>query len=222
MLLKGLRHPNLRRRLNSTPVSNVCEARSQRLPKASQSFCLSYIRGQIVPRNSPTSGSDLSQLERDWQANQSAFPPDLLNSPFQALLRDSRVRSISKARTTKLKREETGSYFRVPFTWPSSLLSAEPGTGHLLISYCILLPVIYKWDLGSIDIYFLCLDDELSMTQYYYGNLSPSRRRKTRKNEDILRTKQAIIHNLVPRALFPGFGGGAGKAREKRPGDEVA
>ena len=35
-------------------------------------------------------------------------------------------------------------------------------------------------------------------------------------------TKQAIIHNLVPRALFPGFGGGAGKAREKRPGDEVA
>ena len=30
--------------------------------------------------------------------------------------------------------------------------------------------------------------------------------------------------NLVPRALFPGFGGGAGpvpKAREKRPGDEV-
>ena len=37
------------------------------------------------------------------------------------------------------------------------------------------------------------LDDELSMTQYYYGNLSPSRRRKTRKNKDILRTKQAII-----------------------------
>ena len=28
--------------------------------------------------------------------------------------------------------------------------------------------------------------------------------------------------NLVPRALFPGFGGGAPKAREKRPGDEVA
>ena len=30
--------------------------------------------------------------------------------------------------------------------------------------------------------------------------------------------------NLVPSALFPGFGGGAGKApkaREKRPGDEV-
>ena len=81
----------------------------------------------------------------------------------------------------------------MPFTWPSSLLSAEPGTGHLLISYCILLPVIYKWDLGSIDIYFLCLDDELSMTQYYYGNLSPSRRRKTRKNKDILRTKQAMI-----------------------------
>ena len=28
--------------------------------------------------------------------------------------------------------------------------------------------------------------------------------------------------NLVPRALFPGFGGGAShKAREKRPGDEV-
>ena len=26
-------------------------------------------------------------------------------------------------------------------------------------------------------------------------------------------------HNLVPRALFPGFG--APKAREKRPGDEV-
>ena len=45
MLLKGLRHPNLRRRRNLTPVSNVCEARSQRLPKASQSFCLSYIRG---------------------------------------------------------------------------------------------------------------------------------------------------------------------------------
>ena len=137
-------------------------------------------------------------------------------------LRDSRVRSISKARSTKLKREETGSYFRVPFTCASFLLSAEPGTGYLLISYSILLPVIYKWDLGSIDIYFQCLDDELSMTQYYYGNLSPSRRRKTRKNKDILRTKQAIIHNLVPRALFPGFGGGAGKAREKRPGDEVA
>ena len=31
-----------------------------------------------------------------------------------------------------------------------------------------------------------------------------------------------IFPNLVPRALFPGFGGGAGKAREKRPGDEVA
>ena len=28
--------------------------------------------------------------------------------------------------------------------------------------------------------------------------------------------------NLVPRALFPGFGGGAPKAREKRSGDEVA
>ena len=28
-------------------------------------------------------------------------------------------------------------------------------------------------------------------------------------------------NNLVPSALFPGFGGGA-KAREKRPGDEVA
>ena len=29
--------------------------------------------------------------------------------------------------------------------------------------------------------------------------------------------------NLVPRALFPGFGGGAAKkAGEKRPGDEVA
>ena len=27
--------------------------------------------------------------------------------------------------------------------------------------------------------------------------------------------------NLVPRALFPGFGGPAPKAREKRPGDEV-
>ena len=27
--------------------------------------------------------------------------------------------------------------------------------------------------------------------------------------------------NLVPRALFPRFGGGAGKAREKHPGDEV-
>ena len=104
----------------------------------------------------------------------------------------------------------------MPFTWPSSLLSAEPGTGHLLISYCILLPVIYKWDLGSIDIYFLCLDDELSMTQYYYGNLSPSRTRKTRKNKDILRTKQAIIHNLVPRALFPG-GGGAVSQRFGHP-----
>ena len=31
------------------------------------------------------------------------------------------------------------------------------------------------------------------MTQYYYGNLSPSRRQKTRKNKDILRTKQAMI-----------------------------
>ena len=30
------------------------------------------------------------------------------------------------------------------------------------------------------------------------------------------------FYNLVPRALFPGFGGGTGKAREKRPGDEVA
>ena len=28
--------------------------------------------------------------------------------------------------------------------------------------------------------------------------------------------------NLVPRALFPGFGSGKPKAREKRPGDEVA
>ena len=31
-----------------------------------------------------------------------------------------------------------------------------------------------------------------------------------------------VRFNLVPRALFPGFGGGApGKAREKRPGDEI-
>ena len=30
-----------------------------------------------------------------------------------------------------------------------------------------------------------------------------------------------IYRNLVPRALFPGFGP-APKAREKRPGDEVA
>ena len=31
-----------------------------------------------------------------------------------------------------------------------------------------------------------------------------------------------VLFNLVPRALFPGFGGGApGKAREKRPGDAV-
>ena len=29
-----------------------------------------------------------------------------------------------------------------------------------------------------------------------------------------------LVSNLVPRALFPGFGG-APKAREKRPGDEV-
>lgn len=129
--------------------------------------------------------------------------------------------------TTKLKREETGSYFRVPFTCASSLLSAEPGTGYLLISYSILLPVIYKWDLGSIDIYFLCPEDELSMTQYYYGNLSPSLRRRTRKNIDILRTKQVMIQVKFPlwkkklkkmrRGLFtvpdPGFeirGGGGG------------
>ena len=31
--------------------------------------------------------------------------------------------------------------------------------------------------------------------------------------------RDKIILNLVPRALFPGFGGA--KAREKRPGDEV-
>ena len=33
-------------------------------------------------------------------------------------------------------------------------------------------------------------------------------------------TGQRRPTGLVPRALFPGFGGGA-KAREKRPGDEV-
>ena len=33
--------------------------------------------------------------------------------------------------------------------------------------------------------------------------------------------KSRVTVNLVPRALFTGFGGGAGKAREKRPGDEV-
>lgn len=80
----------------------------------------------------------------------------------------------------------------------------KPGTGYLLVSCSILLPVIYKWDLGSIDIYFLCPDDELSMTQYYYGNLSPSRRRKTRKIKDILRTKQAMIQvkfNFVQKKL---------------------
>ena len=34
----------------------------------------------------------------------------------------------------------------------------------------------------------------------------------------------SVVNNLVPRALFSGFGGGAptSKAREKRPGDEVA
>ena len=38
------------------------------------------------------------------------------------------------------------------------------------------------------------------------------------------KTRTSISRNLVPRALFPGFGGGAGptsKAREKRPRDEV-
>lgn len=80
----------------------------------------------------------------------------------------------------------------------------KPGTGYLLVSCSILLPVIYKWDLGSIDIYFLCLADKLSMTQYYYGNLSPSRKRKTRKIKDILRTKQAMIQvkfNFVQKKL---------------------
>ena len=35
--------------------------------------------------------------------------------------------------------------------------------------------------------------------------------------------EQATCYNLVPRSLFPGFGGGrtTSKAREKRPGDEV-
>ena len=28
-------------------------------------------------------------------------------------------------------------------------------------------------------------------------------------------------YNLVPRVLFPGFGGATSTAREKRPGDEV-
>ena len=34
--------------------------------------------------------------------------------------------------------------------------------------------------------------------------------------------EQATCYNLVPRSLFPGFGGGrtTSKAREKRPGDE--
>ena len=35
------------------------------------------------------------------------------------------------------------------------------------------------------------------------------------------RVFRQVAFNLVPRALFPGFGGGAGKAREKHPGDEV-
>ena len=36
--------------------------------------------------------------------------------------------------------------------------------------------------------------------------------------------RQPLLSNLVSRALFPGFGGkgGTSKAREKRPGDEVA
>ena len=46
---------------------------------------------------------------------------------------------------------------------------------------------------------------------------------------DISAVNLMSVGNLVPRALFPGFGGGAGKGfsrpapktREKRPGDEV-
>ena len=37
----------------------------------------------------------------------------------------------------------------------------------------------------------------------------------------VLSAQLGPFSNLVPRALFPGFGGGAPKAREKRPGDEV-
>ena len=44
---------------------------------------------------------------------------------------------------------------------------------------------------------------------------------------DNMSLEQATCYNLVPRSLFPGFGGGlrggrtTSKAREKRPGDEV-
>ena len=40
---------------------------------------------------------------------------------------------------------------------------------------------------------------------------------------DNMSLEQVTCYNLVPRSLFPGFGGGrtTSKAREKRPGDEV-
>ena len=37
----------------------------------------------------------------------------------------------------------------------------------------------------------------------------------------VLSAQLGPFSNLVPRALFPGFGGRAPKAREKRSGDEV-
>ena len=36
-----------------------------------------------------------------------------------------------------------------------------------------------------------------------------------------VRNVSCFLFNLVPRALFPGFGGATSTAREKRPGDEV-
>ena len=60
----------------------------------------------------------------------------------------------------------------------------------------------------------------------------PKKTRASNKPTKIPRPKVTPQNNLVPRALFPGFGGEAGKAfsfsrltskaREKRNGDEVA
>ena len=52
-------------------------------------------------------------------------------------------------------------------------------------------------------------------------NLTLTQFAKVVLKEDAHITRVLGIGNLVPRALFCGFGGGVGKAREKRPEDEV-
>ena len=90
MLLKGLRHPNLRRRLNSTPVSNVCEARSQRLPKASQSFACLISEDKLFHRTALLQ----ALISHNWSGIDR--PISRLSLPILSIarsrLRDSRVR----------------------------------------------------------------------------------------------------------------------------------